>query len=339
MKRMLVKILMLSLLILACGALTGCAKKVECDLCHGEKTIVCQECGGKGRGTFSCSECGGDGYSGTEQTTCSACGGLGKVYSPQQRALLYVQADVGEPKDLCMDCFGSGKVTKEARCSSCSGSGKVTGDCRECNGKGKVVCTKCEGKGFVTVQDDTEKVSAESAPATKPIVAFNFMAFPFGASDENIKYIMEGSQIPIADFKELDYTSYEPALLVLDYDFSLDEKQVSVQMNDVELDVEFLDNVGVAFTFNGAKERELHAISVSGKIEPLRNDEDIRALYSRIFAQLGAGEPEVQYREEAKAGGSNRYWAKGTYNGVNFTVDVNGGDSTDCFDWLIISYG
>ena len=178
----------------------------------------------------------------------------------------------------------------------------------------------------------------ESAVPTKPAVVFNYLAFPLGITDENVKYIMESTQFPITNSDEFDIDLIEPAR-ILNYDFSLAEQPVVVQLKDVKFDVEFHDKMAVTFTFYGNKTKELRYIALWGQIVPMSREKDIMALFSEIFSQLGAGDPDVEYRAEASQGGSNRYYAKGKTNGVSFDVILSGGDSSVFFDGLTITYG
>ncbi len=79
-----------------------------------------------------CSECGGKGVV-QEQTTCSACEGVGSF--------------------RCKSCGGTGQlpgmwVGSYKTCEGCGGKGKI--NCNVCTGKGKIIsyktCPKCNGK-------------------------------------------------------------------------------------------------------------------------------------------------------------------------------------------------
>ncbi len=126
------------------------------------KTLPCPDCAGEGRVSSSCTSCNGSGRTGSSNSTCSKCGGTGKVYSAQQRALISTDAalgsgniDVGAPKDLCMNCFGTGKASD--KCGSCKGTGKIYSICSTCQGSGVV---KSDGvKAAATDNKTSDSVS------------------------------------------------------------------------------------------------------------------------------------------------------------------------------------
>ena len=71
------------------------------------KQVACQSCGGSGA------------EPGSQPTTCSQCGGLGRVRQVRQSLL--------------------GQMVTEAACPRCGGQGRIINDpCRQCNGSGTV---------------------------------------------------------------------------------------------------------------------------------------------------------------------------------------------------------
>lgn len=111
--------------------------RVRCDRCGGRGQIVarCSTCGGRGRVRGSETDAFGRRRLDTRET-CSSCGGSGR--------------GVPEP---CPKCFGgTGEVDAWQPCGRCRGTGVVShgikGNCPSCDGRGKLKCDCCEGRGF-----------------------------------------------------------------------------------------------------------------------------------------------------------------------------------------------
>ena len=112
-----------------------------------QEATVCQTCRGKGETQSKCAACSGSGRlriryvrggSLRQQSafaTCNICGGSGKT-----------------GYRTCVKCAGNGKVDVWKTCKTCHGRGEVTRDsettCPSCNGKTRLECTRCNGKGF-----------------------------------------------------------------------------------------------------------------------------------------------------------------------------------------------
>lgn len=79
---------------------------VECEKCHGDKTVIC-DCAKNGKSVYPCENCDGGSWD------CESCDGT------------------GDAEMNCEECGGSGNVGP-CDCSLCGGSG----DCRVCKGSG-----------------------------------------------------------------------------------------------------------------------------------------------------------------------------------------------------------
>ena len=115
-----------------------------CTSCHGDKTITCRSCLGKGRGL--CSFCDGskacnfceDGYK-YHREKCSFCTS-GVIVNPFTWATYDCpKCDHGVAKvaEKCVFCDGTNE------CSHCDGTG-LAGFCKDCQGRGKIDCTDCD---------------------------------------------------------------------------------------------------------------------------------------------------------------------------------------------------
>lgn len=153
-----------------------CRGSGECKDCHGEGKSRCAECGGSGRcrvchgdGKVLCTKCHGSGqvYYNDRYIKCSKCGGAGLAPCPECTGLGMKALRLGfgtsaraHGSGQCKKCEGTGKLTCKTcngtgDCTSCKGSGKETcshchGDrkCPNCDGTGKVTCRRCEGSGW-----------------------------------------------------------------------------------------------------------------------------------------------------------------------------------------------
>lgn len=84
----------------------------------------------------------------TVEQQCPGCDGSGKVPG---------NCDSCRSTGRCWTCFG----TATEPCQSCEGKGQLPGrrlnnNCSYCNGRGDVVCSKCEGKGVCKKCDGKE---------------------------------------------------------------------------------------------------------------------------------------------------------------------------------------
>jgi DnaJ-class molecular chaperone len=145
-----------------------------CKKCSGNGEIMCAKCQGFGRinrkcekcqnGRIACHICEGSGYRpcsvcngvGKFLRTCSRCGGSGVIsgyYSYPSGPSLYLSSGaitVGSftpgfcypsySSRTCPACGGYGNIS--IACSYCGGSGS------DCQGKGRIPCPDCKGKGF-----------------------------------------------------------------------------------------------------------------------------------------------------------------------------------------------
>ena len=111
------------------------AAEVECNNCRGT---------GEVRVKLKCRSCGGKGKRRIESpgrlpsiVRCDSCGGGGW--------------DEGYPQS-CPKCHGNGKVEVKRQCSRCGGKGTISNGsnvtCPVCNGKGRLKCERCGGRGF-----------------------------------------------------------------------------------------------------------------------------------------------------------------------------------------------
>jgi DnaJ-class molecular chaperone len=127
-----------------------------------EQQVECPDCSGNGR---SCNDC-----SGTGTQSCSCAGGTvkhrcGCRSKEENRGKgITVRAYKGEVLKTCQSCGGDGRLgDTRSSCTTCDGRGAFAetckncgGDgvssreqCKQCDGKGDVVCQKCDGMGNV----------------------------------------------------------------------------------------------------------------------------------------------------------------------------------------------
>lgn len=135
------------------GKCDNCRGKGEttCYTCNG--TGKCEDCRGKGKvdcyycnGTGQCSHCNGTGYDGT----CRKCKGTGTI-----------QIENGRTSDgrkkyktvRCGNCDGKGML----KCTWCNGSKK----CSHCYGKGLEECSTCNGSGRCQTCNGTKKATCQ----------------------------------------------------------------------------------------------------------------------------------------------------------------------------------
>jgi len=102
---------------------------------NGYVQTKCTACSGSGTAKENCGTC-----SGTAKVNCSTCGGTGNT------------------SKRCTTCDGDGKVNgtcggtyKDSRSHTVNSTGDTTTCTGGCGGNGKIQCSKCKGKGTVTV--------------------------------------------------------------------------------------------------------------------------------------------------------------------------------------------
>lgn len=149
------------LIFTACQNSNKTSEPEICTSCHGDKTITCRSCLGKGRG--ACDHCDGYGtcywYSCEEGyiydlEDCSSCTN-GVIVNPFTWATFdcpkcnYGYVEVGERcwvcdgEDECILCDGTGLADKSCVGNYCNCE-EVAGLCKDCQGRGKIDCTDCD---------------------------------------------------------------------------------------------------------------------------------------------------------------------------------------------------
>ncbi len=119
---------------------------------------TCKTCGGKGKITTTCPVCNGKKKVGDANSICNVCGGSGKTYSAQAEALMTIGIEQ-EPKELCLNCFGTGRARN--KCSYCSGTGTITNTCDACGGTG-VLNSKSKAPQIESKSEGKSSSSANS---------------------------------------------------------------------------------------------------------------------------------------------------------------------------------
>ncbi|MDE0960480.1 MAG: hypothetical protein OSB09_06845 [Planctomycetota bacterium] len=161
--------------------------KKWCRNCDAVGMAPCVDCEGAGAVSTPCSRCTGSGEGkrcvtcvGVEDSLldCRRCGGAGT----------YERFDpvIGKKvKTRCRDCSGKGKIVcpvckgkKKKSCKECKGNGKFLNKCQECLGKKRVSCAKCSGTGLTGESGDPKPVEEKKKkqPKKKPVVEVD----PFG---------------------------------------------------------------------------------------------------------------------------------------------------------------
>jgi hypothetical protein len=120
---------------------------IDCFVCEGIETTVCDECNGNGRS--NCRQCSGTGRR-TYKEQCDMCDGAGMIGS------------------TCPECDGEGNIAVERVCKNCRGEGHT--QCLKCRGEGVTVCSQCDGEGQLHKYDQTEfevkyEVRADGLPS------------------------------------------------------------------------------------------------------------------------------------------------------------------------------
>lgn len=164
------------------------SRKETCSPCNGTGAIVCARCKGNGevlvKGKKPCPTCVGCRYdddyytSGSERrgqirksVTCSTCNGHGQIrrkcgscggkkrVAIEERGRLRRYENCaacdgsgyGYP-EICPKCDGNKKYDVWQTCGTCQGRGEVMNGskvtCPVCEGKGKLKCERCDGRGF-----------------------------------------------------------------------------------------------------------------------------------------------------------------------------------------------
>lgn len=107
-------------------------KEVSCNYCRGSGQIkpTCGACKGKGRVRISHGGARLDSFA-----RCDSCNGSGKEYPAS-----------------CPKCLGNRKIEMWQACPTCQGRGIVVNGskttCPVCDGKAKLKCERCNGRGF-----------------------------------------------------------------------------------------------------------------------------------------------------------------------------------------------
>ena len=156
---------------------------VKCVRCKGEGSFVvrearpCRRCGGSNGGSgfgaeFGSESCNGSGRikvevecsncygKGMIRPKCRTCNGSGRIKAPN------VTGKLSSPYETCPNCNGSGrdfetfcpkcsgnkKVEVWRQCPACGGKGELSAGknvtCSVCQGRGKLKCDRCGGRGF-----------------------------------------------------------------------------------------------------------------------------------------------------------------------------------------------
>ncbi len=132
------------------------AGALPCDVCFGQKTVMCATCLGVGSKQTTCSTCQGAG--GTECRSsgcqnglkvCRTCGGAGYT----SRTIYPVRGKPYVKRSRCGRCLGKrrlpcSKCTGGLRtCEECNRRGVLARACATCSGAGTTTCARCEGSG------------------------------------------------------------------------------------------------------------------------------------------------------------------------------------------------
>jgi uncharacterized tellurite resistance protein B-like protein len=125
-----------------------------CHTCNGDKEVTCDDSECKGRHVYTCPNCSGKGEVGCDlckevgKIDCDKCGGKSRVKCGGLLGSILLSS-------RSRGCNGSGKIsvksssgkTRKIVCPSCRGKGDIR--CEDCS-KGKVVCSKCDGRKKLT---------------------------------------------------------------------------------------------------------------------------------------------------------------------------------------------
>ncbi len=112
-----------------CTASCNSKNKPKCKACKGANSVKCGAC--RGKRTGMCDLCQGEGK---RKIACSACRATG-YQSPIRR---------GTAKDFAQCLWCKGKAVQT--CGTCKQTGKSKTQCRPCQGRGKRLCTSCNGQ-------------------------------------------------------------------------------------------------------------------------------------------------------------------------------------------------
>ena len=142
-----------------------------CRECDASGTASCKGCVGKGKSSTPCGKCAGSG-TGLKCVTCTKaedslldcrrCGGEGTYerFDPLEGRKV---------KTRCRDCSGKGKILcpickgKKARsCEDCKGEGAFLKTCEECEGKKQFSCKPCSGSGIVGDNANSKQKKADA---------------------------------------------------------------------------------------------------------------------------------------------------------------------------------
>ena len=175
-----------------CAQCSG-AGVVSCAKCKGIGKIStkgmqsCPKCRGEGEvyQSFKCGRCSGKGYI---RTRCESCGGRGKLRQNDRATVDYGMYTIrcgscrGSGKGLresCANCGGEGKIEKKIECGNCQGIGDVVvsigkEDCWRCDGKYRIKCVNCDGKGFTYRPMDEKEIAKLQRNAEQGIASAQY---------------------------------------------------------------------------------------------------------------------------------------------------------------------
>lgn len=113
--------------------------RIDCPKCSGVSEIACHRCNGNGR------------------STCSSCDGAGRREYDEEcwkcEETEYLDAN-------CPECGGTKVISNMEPCRNCNGKGHVM--CPTCGGNGFVSCNRCQGNGVLHKYDQTRYEVARS---------------------------------------------------------------------------------------------------------------------------------------------------------------------------------
>ncbi len=158
-----------------------------CRHCDSVGMAPCVDCEGAGVISTPCSKCAGTG----EGKNCAVCVGVEDGLLDCRRcggAGSYERFDPVKGKKVktrCRDCSGKGKIVcpvckgkKRVSCKDCKGKKEFSQKCESCSGKKRISCAKCSGTGITGENGDLKPIEEKKKqePKKKPVVESD----PFG---------------------------------------------------------------------------------------------------------------------------------------------------------------